>query len=316
MAVKISELPAASTLDGSELLEIVQTGSSKQTTAQDIADLGGGGSTPGIDDVLAVGQAGTADRTIDYTGFNLTTTANTHTFNVPVPGGLFSVIGNGSNYLSFLPRGGFSASIADPTGDIKSALVFGIDETSSNFELQLYFDDNRAVYVKGHAESGLATLESWADEHEWYVGGDEVFVIEAAGSTFNGNVGIGDSPTRLFEVSGTAGTAMYINENTFESAIQGNDGSATSTLYTAGDLAGNNVKFILSSNDAINNVAITGNAQTDAISYDASQHIFTGKVVLTLQAFLNNAAAISGGLTTGMLYYTNTAGDGIVKIVL
>lgn len=41
---KISELAAATTpLSGTETLEIVQGGANKQTTAQDIADLGGGG---------------------------------------------------------------------------------------------------------------------------------------------------------------------------------------------------------------------------------------------------------------------------------
>ncbi len=42
---KISELPAAATLDGSELVELVQSGSNVKATAQDIADLGGGGGT-------------------------------------------------------------------------------------------------------------------------------------------------------------------------------------------------------------------------------------------------------------------------------
>lgn len=40
---KISELPAASALTGSEQVELNQAGSSVRTTAQDIADLGGGG---------------------------------------------------------------------------------------------------------------------------------------------------------------------------------------------------------------------------------------------------------------------------------
>lgn len=40
---KISELAAAGTLDGSELVEVVKGGTNSQTTTQDIADLGGGG---------------------------------------------------------------------------------------------------------------------------------------------------------------------------------------------------------------------------------------------------------------------------------
>lgn len=35
-----------------------------------------------------------------------------------------------------------------------------------------------------------------------------------------------------------------------------------------------------------------------------------------LQAFANNAAAVGGGLVAGDLYYTNSGGDGIVKIVI
>ncbi len=43
--VKISELDPAAALDGSELIETVQSGVSVRTTTQDIADLGGGGSS-------------------------------------------------------------------------------------------------------------------------------------------------------------------------------------------------------------------------------------------------------------------------------
>lgn len=45
--LKISELPVATAPAGTELIEIVQGGVNKQTTAQDIADLGGGGGTWG-----------------------------------------------------------------------------------------------------------------------------------------------------------------------------------------------------------------------------------------------------------------------------
>lgn len=45
---RISELPLAASIDGTEKVEIVQAGVSKRTTAQDIADLGGGGGGSGI----------------------------------------------------------------------------------------------------------------------------------------------------------------------------------------------------------------------------------------------------------------------------
>jgi len=43
---KISELPAASALDGTEEVPLVQTGATKNCTTQDIADLSGGGGVP------------------------------------------------------------------------------------------------------------------------------------------------------------------------------------------------------------------------------------------------------------------------------
>ena len=41
--IKISELTSASTLTGTEIIPLVQSGSTVKTTAQDIADLAGGG---------------------------------------------------------------------------------------------------------------------------------------------------------------------------------------------------------------------------------------------------------------------------------
>lgn len=49
---KISELDPAAALTGAELVEVVQDGVNVQTTAQDIADLGGGG---GGDTIYRVG---------------------------------------------------------------------------------------------------------------------------------------------------------------------------------------------------------------------------------------------------------------------
>lgn len=47
---EINSLPAASTLDGSELVHVVQGGNSRKATAQEIADLGGGGGSASYPD--------------------------------------------------------------------------------------------------------------------------------------------------------------------------------------------------------------------------------------------------------------------------
>lgn len=56
--IKISELDAAAALDGTEEIPIVQDGETVKTTAQDIADLGGGGSSY-LKYVALLSQSGT-----------------------------------------------------------------------------------------------------------------------------------------------------------------------------------------------------------------------------------------------------------------
>lgn len=57
MGKNINELPAAAALDGTELVEVLQGGVNSQTTAQDIADLGGGASY--LSYVALLSQTGT-----------------------------------------------------------------------------------------------------------------------------------------------------------------------------------------------------------------------------------------------------------------
>jgi hypothetical protein len=65
-------------------------------------------------------------------------------------------------------------------------------------------------------------------------------------------------------------------------------------------------------------VSLVVNGTNSTIIHTADTHTFNGVHfnIANLQNFANNAAAITGGLNVGDLYYTNTAGDGVLKIVL
>lgn len=52
------------------------------------------------------------------------------------------------------------------------------------------------------------------------------------------------------------------------------------------------------------------------LSWSGASFAWVDKNNFTLTEYADNAAAIVGGLVVGDLYYTNVAGDGIVKIVI
>ena len=66
--VKISELGSAATLTGTEILPIVQSGSTLQTTVQDIADLagGGGGGTANYATAQIIAATGSPSTTYNF----------------------------------------------------------------------------------------------------------------------------------------------------------------------------------------------------------------------------------------------------------
>lgn len=79
--IKISQLPAAGTLDGTELVPIVQTGTTVKTTAQDIADLsaGGGGTVTAVSVTTANGISGSVANPTTTPAISLTLGAITPT---------------------------------------------------------------------------------------------------------------------------------------------------------------------------------------------------------------------------------------------
>jgi hypothetical protein len=143
--------------------------------------------------------------------------------------------------------------------------------------LRAEFNGADLASILAHAESGVSSIVHTADTHTFIAGAE---------------------------------TYLTINSSDNEVRVLGTDGTARSILSVVGNLSGNDVRFYLEADDDTNQVTIVGDAQANSITHTADHHNFN------LQDFANNAAAAGGGLVSGDLYFTNTAGEGIVKIVI
>jgi hypothetical protein len=93
---KISQLTAAAALTGTELLPIVQGGETVQTTAQDIADLGGGGLSYKVYTAKVIMSDGSATVFENTLGVTITWTSTSGQISTGVVAGL---IGQNNVYV-------------------------------------------------------------------------------------------------------------------------------------------------------------------------------------------------------------------------
>jgi hypothetical protein len=142
---KISELSAAGALTGTELVEIVQSGSNVQTTTQDIADLGGGGGGSSNDkaDALITIVSDSGAYTLQASDLALINTGTTliiegdasGDLTVPDNGTVAFPIGTviGLRYFDNVVQGG-SSSISPTSGtlEIASGMTASLEKTGTN----------------------------------------------------------------------------------------------------------------------------------------------------------------------------------------
>lgn len=77
---------------------------------------------------------------------------------------------------------------------------------------------------------------------------------------------------------GLTNNFIVINPQGFLGGIETSDGTAESDMILNADLAGNNVKWRIYSNDGVNESYIEGDAQESSIEYESATNEFTGKV--------------------------------------
>lgn len=212
------------------------------------------------------------------TGSAINYTADTHTFNGG-PGDAFIV--KTTNYSSGLLK------ISD-AGPGSGAVYLGDSDDEGN-GTRIYLDDLNGA------------IKSWADEHEWYVGSDEVFVlsqteieigaaafplITSTADTHNFNVGA------IQYLSLSAGDAIMISRDPANSDTRVYfDAAANSSAAQA--------QIMADFNDATKRSFITAlaDATTATITYTADTHNINGAIVTDGNPTFNGtlADAITGG---------------------
>lgn len=139
----------------------------------------------------------------------------------------------------------------------------------------------------------------------------------------DGNVGINNAaPTVALDVVGD----VFLNQNvaSVNACTIGGRGQSNSNIYL-NSLGSNNEGSEIQLDNPYGLTDIgdaQGNANGNKIRIDdrtASPKIIIASTHINLsgsQDFANNAAAITGGLSTGDLYYTNSGGSAVIKIVV
>lgn len=111
----------------------------------------------------------------------------------------------------------------------------------------------------------------------------------------------------------------YWSEDEVVSYTQASDGIGTTFLAAYADSVGTAVKFWLSSAGGGTNVSIIGDSVSGQISHSATINDFVGLVqangglTLSINGYADNAAALSGGVPSGGVYYTDVSGERILK---
>lgn len=87
---------------------------------------------------------------------------------------------------------------------------------------------------------------------------------------------------------------------------------ASSALELSADSGDINFSLVAKEDDKSSGTGIYGDANAETVIINANR----GLIVPTLSEYADNAAALLDGLALGTLYYTDVAGDGIVKVVI
>jgi len=245
---KISALPAASTLDGSELFAAVQSGVTTYTTLEDVSNyVTSSISTIDTGSLMVTGSISGQTFTFekgDGSTFNLYLTPGGA---FPINYGLFNQTGSsspisGSTHISGSLIGGGVGSLSVPAnnfvqGDAYQATFSGVVNAENNKTLEITVKTGDVVL----ADTGIISMPGVTGDKRWRM--DIDFSIREIGGT--GTAEIATAGTIMFRTdsSGDVVTEIFsdVNDTTFDTTIDntltveaewGNGQSDLSSIYS------------------------------------------------------------------------------------
>lgn len=299
--------PAATDTAAGSIFIATDTGTIYQSDGATWSTIGGGGSTPGIDSVLAVGQALTAIRTITAGTFGLliSNTNNTSRFN-DNGASIFnlSTIGftvstqstakkvNITDFTGTPQSNYFDFDISNDIYKIGDFAVSGngnslfIDNANDLIYLQnkgitqgLYFDFTNKAYKFGRLNSGSEqTIE--VDEINSYTftkdnGIVNGLLLDFSSTTFQfGGIDNSVTPDVFLQVNQNAGTFFTVNNGNDNGLYIGFN--PTDRKYFLGDYQGVFNQTSIQLDDDVNTILIKNNQGTGSTTFEANSLVFTG----------------------------------------
>lgn len=202
---EIGDLTAAAALDGTELVHIVQSSNSRQTTAQAIADLGGGGgalddlsdvtiTSPSTDQVLKYDGSGWVNGT-DATGGSSTFSGAKVGKTADQTGADYTTATNITFDAESFDTDSYHSTASDTD---RLTVPSGVSYVSvtGNVIITSFTSDEYAVLTMRHFNSSGTQQNAWASQHD--VGGLSLGRLNAASGAVN--VSSGDYFTMELQV--------------------------------------------------------------------------------------------------------------------
>lgn len=269
MDKKISQLDAVSSLDGTELVEVVQTGTNKKTTTQAIADLGGGGGGG----ITGTGQVNYLTKIVTVSGSDIVTIGDSHAFEnasyFAVDFG-YTADSIGTQIIAGTSGGGISAR------DLTNSASFDVGADTANMQAGAV-GASPTTRLQANLSDILVKSPNISDGTYAY--------FEADGSGNFTMRGVAAPSGGITSLNGlTGGTQTFVNDTNVTVVSSG----TTHTITWAGTLADGRIAS-----------ASTWNAKESALTFSTGLTRATNTITNNLSTGVSGGQTLIGGTAAG-----------------